>query len=203
METINIHTFWKYYFRILWACLNMPDHTQQKLHDSTVALMALQLHLKYKIFTSNNFLDLKYPPNWLSESIFIYNLRTRFFTHIWLLQNLKGNCGASFKTKKAPIVGPNFSKNRYGWFPNSEKFRACFTKLNKNYVIKLQLAWMSNYMQKINTITPHLQIYWKFVILEHLEHAHDWMTTLNKNRGSNCSFYEYPTTCKKWTTHLK
>ena len=63
METINIHTFWKYYFRILWACLNMPDHTQQKLHDSTVALMALQLHLKYKIFTSNNFLDLKYPPN--------------------------------------------------------------------------------------------------------------------------------------------
>lgn len=28
-------------------------------------------------------------------------------------QNPKGNCGTSFKTKKAPIVGPNFSQNRY------------------------------------------------------------------------------------------
>ena len=43
------------YFRALWACQGMPDHTQEKIHDQTVASMDILLHAKNKIYISTSF----------------------------------------------------------------------------------------------------------------------------------------------------
>lgn len=37
----NFQKYWEFFFTVLWPCLGMPDHTQQKLCDHTVASMAV------------------------------------------------------------------------------------------------------------------------------------------------------------------
>ena len=43
------------YFKALWACPSMPDHIQKNLSDQNVASMAVKLHEKSEIYTSNSF----------------------------------------------------------------------------------------------------------------------------------------------------
>ena len=43
----------------LWACLGMPDHTHQNLHDQFITLRDLKLHVQNQLDTSFSFWDLK------------------------------------------------------------------------------------------------------------------------------------------------
>ena len=48
-------TFAICYFGERWACLTMPDQTQQILHDLTKASMDIYLHAKNGHYNSNSF----------------------------------------------------------------------------------------------------------------------------------------------------
>ena len=50
---------------------DMPEHTQEKVYDQTVASMNILLHAKSKLSTSNS----------LWESILVYHLRKIFPKH--------------------------------------------------------------------------------------------------------------------------
>ena len=47
------------YFKALWACPGMPYHIQKNLTDQNVASIAVKLHEKSEIYTSNSFQHIK------------------------------------------------------------------------------------------------------------------------------------------------
>ena len=62
----------------------MPDHTQEKFHDQTTGSMDILLHPERKLYTTNNFWDIKImqtikimQSDW--SRAFSITTRTRFF----------------------------------------------------------------------------------------------------------------------------
>ena len=45
--------------KTLWACIGMPDHTNQNLHDQFITLTDMKLHAQNQIYTFFSFRDLK------------------------------------------------------------------------------------------------------------------------------------------------
>ena len=55
-SNIAFQRYWRYLLlRSTMGMPGMPDHTQEKIHDQTVAYMDILLHAKSKRSTSNSF----------------------------------------------------------------------------------------------------------------------------------------------------
>ena len=56
---------------------DMPDHTQEKLHDQIAASMDILLHAKNKLSISNTFWDIKILKNMQSDWCRVFSITTQ------------------------------------------------------------------------------------------------------------------------------
>ena len=111
------------YFWKLWVCLSIPNHTQlNKYNDQIVPCIKIiniiTLLLILEIFSRDISNSLFQCTLGMPRHIWPHHQKITWSNcnlYSWLLQNHKGNYGASFKFKNAHIDGPNLIMPEHAW----------------------------------------------------------------------------------------